>query len=204
MPLFPRPLVVLDTETTGFPEAPWSRVLELAAVLLSPDGEVLDTFESFVRPEIHDDRGAGAERVHGITAAMVAEAPLAGPVADAFRAWGRAKGAAAVTSFNADFDRPMVERMGLDRLPWAGCVMLRAMEVMGPAGALRNADPSHPRYVPGRPWLWPSLALAASFFRVPVEGDAHRALTDARTAAGVALAIAHRAASAAASGESPA
>lgn len=186
MTLFPRPLIVLDTETTGFPESPWSRVIELAAVRLDTDGREVDTFAYLVRPEIHDERSAGAERVHHVTRAMVADAPLAGDVADRFRAW---VGGDAVTSFNVAFDRPMVERMGLDSLRWASCIMERAMAVMGPAGVLRRADPSHPRYVPGREWLWPSLAASASHFGVTVDGDPHRALTDARTAAAVACAI---------------
>ena len=186
MTLLSAPLIVLDTETTGLQNVPWSRVVELAGVRLDVDGRIVDHFEELVRPEIHDDRSAGAERVNHITRAMVADAALAGVVADRFRAW---VGSVPVTSFNVDFDRVMVERMGLDSLRWASCVMERAMAVMGPAGVLRPADPSHPRYVPGREWLFPSLAVAAQHFGVTVEGDPHRALTDATTAARVAIAI---------------
>ena len=189
MPLLSRPLVVLDTETTGFPEAAWSRVVELAAVRLDTDGSEVDTFAALVRPEIFDARAAGAVRVNGITSEMVADAPLAGEVAESFRVW---LGTAAATSFNVAFDRPMVERMGLDKLTWASCIMERAMAVLGPLGKLRKADPSHPRYTPGKEWLWPSLAVSADHFGVVVDGTPHRALTDARTAAGVAVAILRR------------
>jgi DNA polymerase-3 subunit epsilon len=192
--LFRSPIVVLDTETTGFQEMLWARVVELAAVRLDLDGNLADTFASLVRPEIHDARSAGAERVHGLTRAMLADAPAAGDVADRFRLW---LDGALVTSFNVAFDRPFVERMGLDGLRWGPCVMERAMEIMGPAGVLRRADPSHPRYRADREWLWPSLAVSANYFGIAFEGDAHRALTDARVAAGIVVAIRRRAAEAA-------
>lgn len=189
MSLFRAPFVILDTETTGFANVPWSRVVELAAVRLDLEGQEDGRFECLVRPEIHDHRSAGAERIHGITRAMLQPERLAGDAADAFRSW---LGRMPVTSFNVAFDRVMVERMGLDELRWASCVMERAMAVMGPAGVLRDANRSHPNYDPGRPWLYPRLAHAAEFFGVAVEGAAHRALTDARMAAGVACAIQRR------------
>ena len=191
--LFSAPMLVLDTETTGFSDAPWSRVVEFAAVMVGCDGSIGSAFDSLVRPEIHDDRAAGAERIHGLTRERLFDAPLAGDVADRFHDWHTARGYPFVTSFNAAFDRPMVDRMGLDWLRWGSCIMLRAMEVMGPAGVLRDADPRHPRYVEGRPWLWPSLADSAAFFGVEREGDAHRALSDAILAARVMVEIRRRA-----------
>lgn len=190
--LFPASLIVVDTETTGFPEAPWSRVVELAAVQIDVDGNLTRTFETLVRPEIFDHRAAGAVKVHGLTRELVAEAPLAGEAAAAFSAWMASTGAGYVTAFNTAFDMPMLDRMGLDGLYWAGCAMMRSMDIMGPAGALRDADPSHPRFVEGRPWLWPSLKDAAAFFGVLPQEPAHRALADAKTAALVVVEIRRR------------
>ena len=189
-PLLPHGLVVLDTETTGLPSASWSRVVELAAVLLDTQGREVDTFTSLVRPDILDARAAGAQRIHGITPAMLADAPDAAQVVADFRAWIAT--AIPVTAFNVAFDRPMTERMGLTGLRWAHCIMLRSLDIMGPAGVLAPADPSHPRYVPGREWLWPSLAAASEFFGVPAQEPAHRALSDARRAAAVAVEVRRR------------
>lgn len=188
--ILPHGLVVLDTETTGLPSAPWARVVELAAVLLDPQGREVDTFATLVRPDVLDDRALPASRIHGITAEMLADAPHTGQVVADFRAWIGAD--IPVTAFNAAFDRPMVERMGLTDLRWARCVMLRSMELMGPAGALCDADPNHPRYEPGRPWLWPSLEQARTFFHVEPQEPAHRALSDARVAARVAVEVRRR------------
>lgn len=176
-------LVVLDTETTGFPRDSWSRVIELGAVLLDLDGRECDSWSTLVLPDILDERAAGALAANHITPEMLAGSPNTESAILGFQAWLNRTGARYVTSFNVKFDLPMVERMGL-HLQWAGCVMERAMEVMGPAGALPEG-----RY---GGWKWPKLSEAAEFFSVRVDGDAHRALTDARTAAGVVVEILKR------------
>lgn len=194
-PILRRPIAVLDTETTGFPEQPWSRVVEVAVVVLDVDGSEVFASSSLVRPEIHDARAAGAERVHGLTREALADAPLAGDVVATLNRVGIAGTllpAFPCTSFNLAFDRPMLERMGLEPREWAPCIMLAAYDIMGPAGALRDADPRHPRYDPYRRWLWPSLASAAEFFGCTRIGDPHRALSDARLAAAVLVEIAKR------------
>lgn len=194
MSLFRSPIIVLDTETTGFPSHRWAQVIEIGAVQLDGDGEVVGTFSSLVHGVL-DARADKALEVNGITREEVASAPSAAVVIGGFLSWARPDRPTTpvfVTSFNVDFDRPMAERMGL-QLRWANCIMLRAMELMGPAGALRKADPTHPRFDPARPFLWPSLAAAGEFFDVPVCEPAHRALSDARRAAGVAVAIQKRA-----------
>lgn len=186
MPIFSQSLVVLDTETTGFPSHPWASVIEIAGVRLSRDGEEIDTFSAFCLPAVLDARADKALEINQITREMLVDKPAPEAVGSAFAEWVADD---FVTAFNVDFDRPMCERMGLRSLRWASCVMLRAMAVMGPAGVLRAADPTHPRYQPGRPWLWPSLAAAGDHFGVPPCEPAHRALSDARRAAGVAVAI---------------
>ena len=181
MHLFPARLVVLDTETTGFPEYDWTRVVELGAVILDTDGTEIDSWSTLIRPDVLDERAANALAVNHITPDMLVGAPSTEAAALAFREWLKRVNGRYVTAFNVAFDRPMVARMGLADLQWASCVMERAMDVMGPAGVL----------APGRRggWRFPRLAAAAEHFGVTVEGDAHRALTDARTAARVAAAI---------------
>lgn len=60
---------------------PTDRVVELALVTLSLDGDVLDVYETLVQPQ----RDVSAGHIHGITASMVAAAPtfeeIAGDVA---------------------------------------------------------------------------------------------------------------------------
>ena len=180
MSILPARLIVLDTETTGFPRHDWSRVIELGAVALDLDGNEVSSFASLVCPDILDDRATKALEINHIEAHELRSAPPTTRVVPDFRAWAASTGARYVTSFNVGFDRPMVARMGLD-LSWASCVMERAMDVMGPAGALPAG--------PYGGWKWPKLSEAAEFFGVAVEGDAHRALTDARTAARIAVAI---------------
>lgn len=189
--MFTSPIVVLDTETTGFDRHPWARVVELGAVRVERDGSLGTTFASLVKPDVLDDRAAEALAVNHITPAMLEDAPETAAVVGLFREF-MADGDAFVTSYNRQFDQAFVERMGFRGARWASCVMLRAMTIMGPAGVLQDADPTHPRFRRDLPWLFPKLSVAAKFFGVEVEGDPHRALTDATTAAKIMVAIRRR------------
>lgn len=71
------PLVVFDLETTG-PDRLTDRIVEVAALKVSPDGSVA-TFETRVNPGVKIPREATA--VHGITDADVAECPSFAEVA---------------------------------------------------------------------------------------------------------------------------
>ena len=186
--LFRAPFVVLDTETTGFPSHAWAHVIELAGVWIDRFGaEMGEPFSRLIRPPVLDSRADTALRINGITREMIDRDGIdSEEAAGEFTEWSAR---AWLTSYNVAFDRPMCERMGITDRQWAPCIMERAMAVMGPAGALRPADPSHPRFEPGRPWLWPSLVSAAEFFSVPAFEPAHRALSDARRAAGVLVAL---------------
>lgn len=190
------PLIVIDTETTGLVPDEWARVIELGAVLVDQEtGDVLSTFESLIRPDILDERAEPAMTVNNIDPASLRSAPDARTVVGLFDAW---RGPHAwrfgilTTAWPVTFDRLMLERTGLGHIEWGECLTRGAAAIMGPAGALRAADPTHYRYVPDSPWLRPSLAEARVFFGVPVVGTPHRALTDARVAAGIAVAIRRR------------
>lgn len=77
-----RPLVFLDTETATLFGAP--HLLEIGAVRVE-GGEVVDRFESLVRPQVPVEEGVTA--IHGIRDEDVRNAPDAGAAVAAFTAW---------------------------------------------------------------------------------------------------------------------
>jgi DNA polymerase III epsilon subunit-like protein len=198
--LFKSPLLVLDFETTGFPRDSWSRPVELGAVVFNEQGEEIGEFGSLMKPDILDERADGALRVNNITREELMTARTIAEVAELFHDWyGLLPDPVApvhrppyVTSFNVEFDAHFARMMSLNVRGWASCVMVKAMQAMGPAGVLEPANPRHRNYSPDRPWLFPKLSKAATFFGVTVEGQAHRAVTDARTAGRIAVEIARR------------
>lgn len=170
MRIFSQPLVVLDTETTGiFGRDEWAQVIELGAVALDEEGVEVGRFASFVQPTVLDERANEALAVNHITPAMLEGAPDALMVGLRFVQFMGQYGARFVTAYNVAFDKQGAEQMGME-LQWASCVMERAKADM-------------------RVSRWLKLAKAAEHYGVPVVGEAHRAETDARTAAGVAVAI---------------
>lgn len=66
-----RGFAVLDVETTGFSPNRGDRIVEIAIVHVSPDGEVEGAWDSLVDPQ----RDVGATRIHGIEARHVHDAP---------------------------------------------------------------------------------------------------------------------------------
>ena len=97
-------VVVVDVETTGWSAASDS-IVEIACVTLD-GGAITDTWSSLVQP----GRPVPAEvtRVHGITDAMLAPAPLPAAVAKPFR---DRLGGATIAIHNADFDLPFLEAL---------------------------------------------------------------------------------------------
>lgn len=177
-PLFRARVCVLDTETTGFQHVPWSRVVELAGVVLDCDGTEVDHFTALVNPDILDERAAGALAVNGLTVEMIRGGCDTYGVVQSFQGWLNKHECRFLTAYNVKFDQPMVERMGLRGPRWASCVMERAKK--------------HLRELPGVTYPGGSLAAVAAHLGIPFDGPAHRALTDARVAAGIAIAIRRR------------
>jgi len=143
--------VVVDTETTGVYST--DRVVEVAIVTLSLDGEVIDHFDTLVNP----CRDVSASHIHGITATMVRDAPtfedIAGDVAV------RLHGACFV-AHNAPFDRRMLGAE-FDRLGDALIVEKSVDTYLGSGRRLVDACSEH---------------------RIDLAG-AHRASTDANATA---------------------
>ena len=168
-------LCVLDTETTGF--ASWSRVVELAGVILDLDGSEVAAWSALVIPDILDERANEAFKVNKLSAEMIRAGGCdTYGAAQSFLGFLQSNRCQWVTSYNVKFDEPMVARMGL-KLKWAPCVMERAK------AALRGA---------GGPYPGGSLARVAEHYGVTSDGPAHRALADARVAAGILITIRRR------------
>jgi len=93
------PLIsVIDCETTGLNAARHDRVIEIAAVVIDPDGDVVREFVSLINP----GRDVGKTSLHGITASDVADAPrfeqIAGHLAQTL------DGTIALAGHNVSFD----------------------------------------------------------------------------------------------------
>jgi len=168
--LFPEPLFVLDTETTGFPGQSHTRVIEFAGVLLSEDGVIIESYSSLICPDVLDERAAGALKVNKIEAddlrCAYPTVVVSDRIWDLYLSWG----SPLVTSYNVRFDRAMCDLMCLSSFRWGNCIMLEAQKDLG---------------LP----KWPKLAAAAELYGIEVVGDPHRALTDAVTAAKIVVAM---------------
>lgn len=188
--LFRRPLIVVDTETTGFLDDPEAQPWEIGAVLLHRSGAELSTFSAIGCPAALHDRMLPALRIGGVTMDYLRDQPPMSEIVIDFQAWlaERSKEATesrAWTAFNIAFDRPMLTRIGVQVETWAPCIMERVKPIMGNAGALPWFD----KY---NDWKMPKLSEAAAFFNVPQQEPAHRALADARTAALIAVELVKR------------
>lgn len=91
--------IVLDTETTGLDPSAGHRVIEIGCVELLNHVRTGRTFHTYVNPE--RDMPTEAERVHGITAAFLADKPRFGEIAADFSAF---IGGDTLVIHNAAFD----------------------------------------------------------------------------------------------------
>lgn len=182
-----RPVIVVDTETTGFvgqlDAAPW----EIGAVCLNEYGLEVSCFDGLCCPRVLNQGMVKALSIGGTTLEEVAQHQPAESLAADFQFWlhscQQTYGMFRLTSFNTAFDRPMLERAGLhlDGYDWAPRIMETAKPIMGRAGALP--------WFGRRGYKFPKLSEAAKFFDVAQQEPAHRALADARTAALVMVAL---------------
>lgn len=161
--------IVLDTETTGIDPRAGHRVIEIACVELDDRLPTGRTFHRYVNPD--RDIEAGAERVHGISNAMLAGKPrfADAEVADAFLDFVRG---APIIAHNAAFDRGFVnhelERAGRKTIAdetWVCSLKL-----------------AQTRY----PGMYNSLDALCKRFKISLsEREKHGALVDARLLAAV-------------------
>src|SRR5947207_14134375 len=97
-------LIVIDVETTGWRPAD-DAIIEIASVTIER-GAIAERWSSLVRPgrPVPPD----ATRIHGISDAMLADAPTPAQIAPAFR---QACGGDTLVIHNAGFDVPFVNAM---------------------------------------------------------------------------------------------
>lgn len=164
------PVVVLDTETSGLPNEPRASVVEIGAISLSDNGEYLGAFSSLVKP-LHPlgEWSKVAMEINCVPEKLLGIAPSANDAWLAFVHWmGLFKPVKSVLAYNVAFDRAMMIRSWpqAEYLPWGPCLMQAARKALGGKGHLK-------------------LVVAAKELGIEVDGTAHRALADAKTAAKV-------------------
>ena len=166
-----RTLLAVDTETTGMSPEAGHRLVEVAHVTIA-NGALGETWSSLLRPgrAIPPD----ATRVHGITDAMVADAPLA---ADVGRTWREALADQPLVFHNAPFDLPFL--LALFRDAGAPTLLNPIVDTLGLARGLPDGSSGN------------SLQAVRQRLGLPAEA-AHRALGDALTTARVCIALAER------------
>ena len=210
MKLFEHPFIVVDCETTGItgrPDGFVAHVVEVGACVVSDEGDIIDSLAFFVRqtPEVLEDpRAARAFEITGIDREEILRDGLPLQIASkVFALWVAAHrnlhGASELRAFNQSFDfaflrAPEWNTFSRARVSEGECLMLAAMEIMGPVGAL----PPAPRWAQdkGQHWKWPKVSEAVAFFNGKGHeiawgtNSAHRALEDSRKEAALAVAIA--------------
>ncbi|MBO0984264.1 exonuclease domain-containing protein [Rathayibacter sp. SD072] len=149
---------VIDFETTGVRPERGDRVIEIGVVHLDSEGRFERSFETLVNP----GRDLGTQRIHGISAREILDAPSFASVADELLSLldGRV-----VVAHNASFERRFLiaelSRLGVDTTLSSElvlCTMQLAREFLPGAGR--------------------SLADCCAAFDIPLVG-AHRAVVDA-------------------------
>jgi DNA polymerase-3 subunit epsilon len=155
--------IALDLETTGL-SAVRDRIVEVAAIKFSLEAGILDTFSQLVNPQMHIPPVVIG--IHGITQAMVADAPVFASLVPALQAFWQD---GILLAHNASFD-----------LAFLACELRRAGFAYPPHPTLdtcrlaRLLLPEAPNY---------KLTTLAAHFDLAMDGPAHRALPDSRACA---------------------
>jgi DNA polymerase III epsilon subunit-like protein len=183
------PCVVLDTETTGFPNNTGGfagRIIEVGAVVITQDARVVSPISFFVKqPAEHlaSWQAKRAMKVHGIPAALVLreglDANAAAPrLAQWFRKVQLRHGVRHIRAYNQSFDFWFLERD-----PW---------NLLDRTGLAFGEDIKATAQRAMKLKTGPSLKAAVAFANkgagdFPWLSDAHRAEEDARMAAQMAI-----------------
>lgn len=91
---------VVDLETTGV-DPDNDRILQMAAVIVDGTGEVIEIFDTIVRPQHPEQYTHGAEHIHGISEAQVANGM---PLVEALERLRTVTEGRILTAHNAPFD----------------------------------------------------------------------------------------------------
>ncbi len=155
-------LAVIDAETTGLYPYRYDRVVEIAAVVMSPDGRILREFASLINPE----RDIGPTSIHGLGASDIVAAPRFADIAGALLE--TVEGCVALAGHNIRFDRSFlaVEFSRIGHVFPDG-PLLCTLELAGGG----------------------SLSSCCGDYGIPYSGGAHAALHDARVTAQLLAAL---------------
>ena len=105
---------VVDFETTGLnPET--DRIVQFAAIIMNGEGDIIDSFDTIVKPESPSEYQHGAEHIHGISAEQVANGM---PLRIALEQLWSISSGNVFTAHNAAFDLGFLhaesERVGIE------------------------------------------------------------------------------------------
>jgi len=105
---------VVDFETTGINPST-DRIVQLAAIVVNGEGDIVEEFDTVVKPESPDNYTHGAEHIHGISESQVANGM---PLSEALKKLWDISSGNVFTAHNARFDIGFLhaesERIGLD------------------------------------------------------------------------------------------
>lgn len=137
--------IVLDTETTGLDPDAGDRVVEIGAIELVNHVATGRVFHVYLNPE--RPMSAGAEAVHGLSDAFLADKPVYAAVAAAFETF---VGEATMVIHNASFDMKFLNaerrRMGFAAWPMSRAIDTVAMARRKHPGAQASLDALCRRY----------------------------------------------------------
>lgn len=152
----PYPIAIIDVETTGLFPLRHDRVVEVAVIVIEGDGRVVREFVSLVNP----GRDIGPTSIHNLTAEDILHAPefseIAGLLVDTLQ------GTVAIAGHNVRFDQQFMEsEFSRIKAPLPQCFTICTMQLAGGG----------------------NLANCCSYYEIPLSGEAHHALADARATA---------------------
>lgn len=105
---------VVDFETTGINPST-DRIVQLAAIVVNGEGDIVEEFDTVVKPESPDNYTHGAEHIHGISESQVANGM---PLSEALKKLWDISSGNVFTAHNARFDIGFLhaesERIGLE------------------------------------------------------------------------------------------
>jgi DNA polymerase-3 subunit epsilon len=155
-------VAIIDIETTGLNPYRHDRIVELAALVIRPDGEIIRQFVSLVNPE----RDIGPIRVHGLSTQDILAAPRFSEITGALIEV--LDGCVALVGHNIRFDHSFLTAE-FDRLGYIfpDGPTLCTMQLVGGG----------------------SLTCACSDYGIMREGEAHTAWHDARATAHLLTAL---------------
>ena len=180
------PLIVLDLEATAGQDDQGRQtnncIIDLGAVFLDEKLEVRGTFQSLVKPS--EPITPFITKLTGITPVMVQDQPTFAEVGPAFAQWAEGLSGnlkkTRLAAWGNYFDIPLLRRnyhdAGLD-FPFSGTALdVKTLAFLWLSQSGRRTDKI-------------SLEFFAEHFGVKVEGNWHRALTDAQATAGALVGI---------------